>query len=104
MGYAKGKIRPGRYLVKYGLSNYKIIAKLRSGQQDPVQLKINNVRDITQLCSKLSNYISLDSTTLLNKLSDSLYLHSIGYTKKTFFVYLYQILMKCTGIYHLIIS
>ena len=82
MGYAKGKIRPGRYLVKYGLSNYKIIAKLRSGQQDPVQLKINNVRDITQLCSKLSNNISLDSTTLLNKLSDSLYLHSIGYTKE----------------------
>ena len=81
MGYTTSKIRPGRYLIKNGMSNYKIIAKLRSGQQDPVQLTINNVRDITQLCGKLSNYISLDSVSLLEKLSDSIYLSTLGYTK-----------------------
>lgn len=73
-------IKPGRYLIDHGMSNYDIVKKLMSGSQDPVLLVINNVKDIYQLAAKLDSYLMLDSAEILNTISDTSFLDSLGYT------------------------
>jgi len=73
-------IKPGRYLINNGMSNYDIAKKLVAGSQDPVLLVINNVRDIYQLAAKLDSYLMLDSTEIIHFISDTTFLDSLGYT------------------------
>lgn len=80
LGYADHNIKSGHYLLKPGTNNYKLIAKLRSGNQDPIKVTINNVRDIDRLCGKLDGYLMLDSVTLLERFKDTNFLQTIGYT------------------------
>lgn len=80
--YKDQTIKPGRYVIKSGMSNFDIVKKLRNGLQDPVNLTINNVRDMSQLCSKISQQLMLDSTILYNKLMDSLFLDSINLNRE----------------------
>ncbi|MEP7195455.1 MAG: endolytic transglycosylase MltG [Saprospiraceae bacterium] len=82
LGYTDKSVKEGRYLIKPGMNNYSILSKLRSGNQDPVKMTLNNVRDIQHLCGKISGYLILDSLNLVDRLSDSSYLSEIGYTKE----------------------
>jgi UPF0755 protein len=59
-------IKPGRYEIKPSMSNKEMITKLRSGDQDPINLTFNNVWTIQELAGKLSLDLSTDSITLLN--------------------------------------
>ncbi|KAA6435796.1 endolytic transglycosylase MltG [Rufibacter glacialis] len=69
-------VKPGRYELKDGLTNYKLIAKLRSGDQDPVKLTYTNVRLKKDLAQKLSTFIDASPAEI-----DSL-LNSPSFTKK----------------------
>jgi UPF0755 protein len=71
MKYKKDQVPPGRYLIKKGASNRQIIAKLRSGDQDPIKVTINNVRTIPELAGVLGKYFEKDSLTMLEYLSDN---------------------------------
>jgi UPF0755 protein len=62
----KGTVPSGRYLIKEGMNNRKLIGKLRSGDQDPLNLTFNNVWTIQELAGKLSKSLAADSLTLLN--------------------------------------
>ncbi|MFM2392739.1 MAG: endolytic transglycosylase MltG, partial [Bacteroidota bacterium] len=66
MKYKKNEIPSGRYLIKRGMSNRKLISKLRSGDQDALDLTFNNVRTIQDLAGALSRQLEADSITLLN--------------------------------------
>lgn len=68
------KIRPGRYKMTPGMSNFVLLRKLRGGKQDPVKLIINNIRTKEQLAGKLSSMIMADSLSLINALNDSVFL------------------------------
>ena len=68
------KIRPGRYKMTQGMSNFVLLRKLRGGKQDPVKLVINNIRTKEQLAGKLSSMIMADSLSLINALNDSVFL------------------------------
>lgn len=68
------KIRPGRYKMTPGMSNFVLLRKLRGGQQDPVKLVINNIRTKEQLAGRLSSMIMADSLSLINALNDSVFL------------------------------
>ncbi len=68
------KIRPGRYKITPGMSNFVLLRKLRGGKQDPVKLVINNIRTKEQLAGKLSSMIMADSLSLINALNDSVFL------------------------------
>jgi UPF0755 protein len=61
-----GEVPSGRYLVKKGMSNRKLIAKLRSKDQDPLNLTFNNVWTVQELAGKLSKSLAADSLSLLN--------------------------------------
>lgn len=59
-------IKPGKYLIKGGMSNNKIINLLRSGNQEAVNLVFNNIRTNEQLAGKLGKQIEADSLILLD--------------------------------------
>ncbi len=76
-------VKPGRYLIRSGMSNNELINMLRAGEQVPVQLIFNNVRDIYQLAQKVSSQIEADSASIVQLLTDSTYLALLGFTKET---------------------
>jgi UPF0755 protein len=69
------KVRPGRYKITQGMSNFTLIRKLRGGKQDPLKLTINNIRTKEQLAGKLSSLIMADSLSILNSLNDSAFMN-----------------------------
>lgn len=73
MGYKKDEIPSGRFVLKSGMTNRALLSKLRSGNQDAIQLTFNNARDISQLAGMLSHDLEADSLSLLTAfLADSL--------------------------------
>lgn len=82
LNYSDEAVKEGHYIFKPGMNNYGIVSKLRAGDQDAIKVTINNVRDITQLCGKISNYLLLDSFALLQKFTDSSFISELGYTRE----------------------
>ncbi len=77
------KVKSGRYLVKPSMSNRTLIAKLRSGDQDPLNLTFNNVWNIQELAGKLSKELAADSLTLLNEFLSGGNLSKFGKSPET---------------------
>ncbi|HEX5626241.1 MAG TPA: endolytic transglycosylase MltG, partial [Saprospiraceae bacterium] len=75
------RVKPGRYVFEAGSHSMAIIRKLRKSAQDPLNLTINNVRDVYQLSGKFGQALMHDSTSFIQYLSDSSILHSIGYNE-----------------------
>jgi len=69
------KVRPGRYKITPGMSNFSLIRKLRGGKQDPLKLIINNIRTKEQLAGKLSSLVMADSLSILNSLNDTAFMN-----------------------------
>ena len=83
MGYKKDEVPSGRFLLKKGMTNRSLLSKLRSGNQDAIQLTFNNARDVKQLAGMLAHDLEADSVALLNAfLADSL-LRKDGLTPET---------------------
>jgi len=70
------KVKPGRYKIGKGTTNFQLIRALKNGTQTPVQLKINNIRTKEQLAGKLASQLMPDSTKIINMLNDSAFLAS----------------------------
>lgn len=64
------KIKPGRYEFTPGMSNQQLVSKLRSGNQDPQNVTINNIRLISDLAGKASRYFEADSFKILSYLTN----------------------------------
>ncbi|HRH99800.1 MAG TPA: endolytic transglycosylase MltG [Saprospiraceae bacterium] len=84
LSFGNGKLKEGRYTVTKAMSNIEFIKKLRAGKQDAVKLKINNVRDIEQLCGKLGDQLMVDSVGFAQRFLDTVFLDSLQYKKETF--------------------
>ena len=74
----KEHVKPGRYIVKNGMSNMELVNMLRAGEQVPVKVIFNNVRDIYQLAGKVGEQIEADSVEIIKLLTDSVYLAKMG--------------------------
>ncbi len=73
-------IKSGHYILKEGMSNKQIIRKLRSKQQDPVQLVFNNIRIKQELAGHLAEQLEADSVTFLKLLNNENYVKKFGFT------------------------
>jgi len=71
MQYGDGNITAGKYTIKPGWNNRKLVGLLRSGNQTPVNLVINNVRTLPDLAGKIASQIELDSMTLIHHFQDT---------------------------------
>lgn len=76
-------VRPGRYILKNGMSNNQLVNLLRGGLQTPVKLTFNNIRDIRSLAGRVGQQIEADSVDLVALLSDQDTLQSLGFNKQT---------------------
>jgi UPF0755 protein len=80
----RGKVKTGRYLIKKNSGNYETIVKLRSGDQDPINLTFNNVRLRKDLVHKIGTKFEFDSTAFEKVLFDSTLAKQYGFTNETF--------------------
>lgn len=75
----ENKIKPGRYTLKPYMSNNELVNLLRSGQQEPVKLTINNIRTKAELVRKVSSQLEADSLQLYELLSNDNTLDTLGF-------------------------
>lgn len=82
----KGKnIVPGKYKISDGWSNNDLVNHLRAGNgRLDVKITFNQIRDLNQLAGALSKSIMIDSTSILNYISDPKTIQKYGFNKQTF--------------------
>ncbi len=68
------RIKPGRYLIKNGLSNNDLVNLLRSGNQEPVMVVFNNLRTKEEFCGKIAGQLELDSLELFLAMNEPSFL------------------------------
>lgn len=78
------KAKPGRYVFKQGMSHNSIINKLRSGDQDPVQVSFYSTRTIEELASRVGAQIAADSADLVFLLKNPNTAEEYGFTEASF--------------------
>ena len=64
-------VYPGRYRIRSGMSNDRLVELLRSGSQEPVHLVFNNIRTPAKLAGVLAGQIEADSLDILNVFSNT---------------------------------
>lgn len=73
-------IRTGCYTVKSGALPKQVADMLTGGMQTPVRLTINSTRTVGQMAKAIAGQVMIDSASIVNRLSDPVFLDSIGYT------------------------
>jgi len=76
-------VKPGLYQFQNGMNNNELIDLLRSGEQVPVNVTFNNIRDIYQLSGVIARQIEADSISIINLLTDSVYIGAMGLNHAT---------------------
>lgn len=76
-------IKPGRYAIANEMNNNDLVSLLRSGNQEPVKVRFNNIRLKEDLATRIAAQINIDEQKLLEKINDSLYTSSVGFTTET---------------------
>lgn len=74
-------VNPGRYLVRYNMSNNELINMLRSGIQEPVNVVINIARTPEDLATKISLQIEAGKGDLMKLMTNESYLQQFGFNK-----------------------
>ncbi|HER08345.1 MAG TPA: endolytic transglycosylase MltG [Bacteroides sp.] len=82
-GYDR-QVRPGRYKFRDGMSNNHIVNMLRSGNQDPVMVVFNNIRNLYELAGRVSGYLEGDSVEFATYLSAVETAGRYGFDQATF--------------------
>ncbi|MFQ5447529.1 MAG: endolytic transglycosylase MltG [Saprospiraceae bacterium] len=75
--------RAGRFRIRPGWSNYRLVRHLRGGKQAPVKVVLVNERLPGQVAGKVGRVIEADSFGLVTLFHDPVYLDSIGYKPET---------------------
>jgi UPF0755 protein len=78
------KVRPGCYKITKGMTNEAIVNLLRSGIQQPVEVKFNNLRIPSQLAGAVAGQIEADSLSLYKMLVDENVAKSYGFNVNSF--------------------
>ncbi len=83
MNYKKDKMRVGRFLVEPGWTNRQLIQHLRTGEQAPVKVVLNNERLPEEVAGKVARFIEADSLSLLRVFRDKNLLQQYNLTDET---------------------
>lgn len=79
MNLAKN-LKPGRYAVKEGMNNRNLINKLKSGNQDAVKLKFQNIRKKENFAAYLAKNMEADSLAFIKVLDSAALVEKYGFT------------------------
>lgn len=83
LNYQKN-VKPGRYLLRSGMSNKELVMLLRSGRQTPVKVVINNVRLKEELAGKVGGLLEADSSQILRLMNDVGFTKGYGFNPESF--------------------
>ena len=78
------KIRPGRFEIKRGWNNRRLVNHLKAGKQATVKVVVNNERTVEEIAGKVSKIIEADSSAIMATFHDTTLLKANGYNKETF--------------------
>ena len=76
-------VKPGRYVLKDGMSNNQLTNMLRGGLQTPVKVTFNNMRDVRMLAGRIGAQIEADSAAIVAYLEDAGNLSCLGFNLQT---------------------
>ncbi|NNC82469.1 MAG: endolytic transglycosylase MltG [Flavobacteriales bacterium] len=77
-------VKAGHYVIRDGMSNNDLVDMLRAGNQVPVRVSFNNVRNLPQLAGRLSEVLEPDSMEFLRFLTDEGLISAYGFRQETF--------------------
>lgn len=72
-------VKPGKYKISKGMSNFELIRMLKRGKQSMVNLSFNNQDTFKKLAGRISQQIEADSVSLLNAFTDITFLNEAGF-------------------------
>lgn len=72
-------VKPGKYKISKGMSNFELVRMLRSGNQTMVNLSFNNQDTFEKLAGRISQQIEADSLSLLKAFADNSFLEESGF-------------------------
>ena len=76
-------VKPGRYVIKNGMTNNQLVNMLRGGLQTPVKVTFNNMRDVDMLAGRIATQIESDSASLSQLLHNQDYVKQLGFNEYT---------------------
>lgn len=79
----KDNVKAGRYIITNEMSNNDIVNLLRSGNQTPVKLVFNNIRTLSDLASRVSTQLAVDSIDFLDYIQDENNYKKDGFSYET---------------------
>ena len=77
-------VKPGRYLLKPGMSNLSAIRYLRSGDQLPVDITFNNIRLKEDLAEKITANLEITRAGFLKAMNDPATARKYGFDTENF--------------------
>lgn len=81
MKYAEN-IHPGKYLLHHKMNNKEIVSVLRSGEQVPEKVILNNIRTKKQLAEIVGKNLEANPDVLYAMLNDKYFLKQYGLTEE----------------------
>ena len=76
-------IRPGRYVLKNGMSNNQLVNMLRGGLQTPINVTFNNIRDVDMLAGRIAKQIEADSASISELFHNQEFIGQHGFNLNT---------------------
>jgi UPF0755 protein len=77
----KANVHPGKYRIRNGMTNQKLIIMLRSGDQEIIKLTINNIRTKEQLAKLVSAKLEAGYSEVMDLLNNKEYLSGLGFNE-----------------------
>ena len=79
------RVKPGRYLLQNGMRNNLLVNMLRSGNQEPLRITIQNVRTKEELAGSLGKRLEVDSVQLIRLFNNRTHLAGYRISPATLF-------------------
>lgn len=89
-------VKPGRYILKSGTNNWKLVEKLRAGAQDEMKLRFRTHWKLEETAAEIGDQLMIGKDELLAKMKDNQFLKEYGVNQSnvqnllipnTYFVY-----------------
>ena len=78
-------LKPGRYKLLTGMNNRSLVNKIKAGNQDPVNLKFQNIRRKEDFSGYLSKNLEPDSLTFAKLLDSASFVEQNGFTTENIY-------------------
>ena len=77
------KMKPGRYKLVKGMTNFQLLSMMIKGRQEPLNLVFNYAERKQDFTSFVGRHLEADSTILLHLLNDTGFVRKLGFDTNT---------------------